>query len=66
MFKSLSDKMRQLLLVSLYEKYDEINSKLQRDFVKMHYEEDEIEEMKKQLLRLEEIIKEVRNDSKED
>ena len=60
MFKSLSDKMRQLLLVSLYEKYDQINSKLQRDFVKMHYEEDEIEEMKKQLLRLEEIIKEVR------
>ena len=66
MFKSLSNKERQILLVSLYERYDQINAKLQRDFIKMHYEEDEIEEMKKQLLRLEEIIKEVRNDSKED
>lgn len=66
MFKSLSDKERKLLLVSLYELYDQINAKLQRDFVKMHYEEDEIEEMKKRLLRLEEVIKEVRNDSKED
>ena len=60
MFKSLSDKERLILLVSLYEKYDEINAKLQRDFVKMHSEEDEIEEMKKQLLRLEEIINELR------
>ena len=62
MFKSLSDKERQMLLVSLYERYDQINAKLQRDFIKMHYEEDEIEEMKKQLLRLEEIINELKED----
>ena len=62
MFKSLSDKERQILLVSLYERYDQINAKLQRDFIKMHYEEDEIEEMKKQLLRLEEIINELKED----
>lgn len=62
MFKSLSNKERQILLVSLYERYDQINAKLQRDFIKMHYEEDEIEEMKKQLLRLEEIINELKED----
>ena len=62
MFKSLSNKMRKILLESLYEKYDEINSKLQRDFVKMHYEDWQIEEMKKQLERLDEIINEVRKD----
>lgn len=62
MFKSLSDEMRKILLVSLYERYDQINAKLQRDFIKMHYEEDEIEEMKKQLLRLEEIINELKED----
>ena len=54
--------MRKILLESLYEKYDEINSKLQRDFVKMHYEDWQIEEMKKQLERLDEIINEVRKD----
>lgn len=59
MFESLSDKMRQILLESLYQKYDEINSKLHRDFVKMHYEDWQIEEMKKQLERLDEIIKEI-------
>ncbi len=59
MFKSLSDEMRKILLASLCEKYDEINSKLQRDFVKMHYEDWQIEEMKKQLERLDEIIKEI-------
>lgn len=62
MFESLSNEMRKILLESLYEKYDEINSKLQRDFVKMHYEDWQIEEMKAQLLRLDEIINEVRKD----
>ena len=60
MFESLSNEMRKLLLDSLYKKYDEINSKLQRDFVRMHYEDWEIEEMKMQLVRLNEIIEEVR------
>ena len=59
MFKSLSDEMRKILLASLYQKYDEINSKLQRDFVKMHYEDWQIKEMEKQLERLDEIIKEI-------
>ena len=59
MFKSLSDEMRKILLASLCEKYDEINSKLQRDFVKMHYEDWQREEMKKQIERLDEIIKEI-------
>ncbi len=62
MFESLSDEMRNLLLETLYAKYDEINSKLQRDFVRTYYEEWQIEEMKMQLARLNEIIEEVKKD----
>ena len=62
MFKSLSDKMRNVLIESLILRYDETNSKLHRDFLKMHYDEEDIEKMKKELERLEEIIKELKED----
>ena len=62
MFKSLSDKMRNVLLESLVLRYDETNNKLHRDFLKMHYDEEDIEKMKKELERLDEIIKELKED----
>ena len=49
MFKSLSDKMKNILIESLILRYDETNSKLHRDFLKMHYDEEDIEKMKKEL-----------------
>jgi chromosome segregation ATPase len=62
MFKSLSDNMKNMLIESLILKYDKINSKLQRDFVRTHYNEDEIEAMKEELKRIDEMIKELKED----
>ena len=62
MFKSLSDKRRNMLIEELYAKYDAINSKLQGEFLKMYYDEDDIEKMKEELERLDEIIKELKED----
>ena len=62
MFRSLSDNMKNMLIESLILKYDKINSKLHRDFLKMHYDEDEIEVMKEELKRIDEMIKELKED----
>jgi phosphoribosylaminoimidazole-succinocarboxamide synthase len=62
MFKSLSDNMKNMLIDSLIKKYDKINSKLQRDFVRTHYDEDEIEAMEEELKRIDEMIKELKED----
>jgi chromosome segregation ATPase len=62
MFRSLSDNMKNMLIESLILKYDKINSKLQRDFVRTHYDEDEIEAMKEELKRIDEMIKELKED----
>ena len=58
----LSENMKNYLLKGLYEQYDEINSKLQRDFVRIRYEEDEIEDMKYQLEILDKMIKVLKED----
>jgi hypothetical protein len=62
MFKSLSDKRKKIFMESLILKYDEINSKLHSEFLKMYYDEDDIEEMKKRLERLDEMIRELKED----
>jgi phosphoribosylaminoimidazole-succinocarboxamide synthase len=62
MFRSLSDNMKNMLIESLIKKYDNINRKLQRDFVRTHYDEDEIESMKEELKRIDEMIKELKED----
>ena len=57
MFKYISEELKNELIKSLCKRYDETNRKLQRDFVKMHYEDYEIESMKEELKRIDEIIK---------
>lgn len=62
MFRFLSSNMRKLLIESLCERYDKINNKLQRDFLKMDYDEEEIERMKNELKRIDETIKELKGE----
>lgn len=62
MMKHLSESMRKLLIESLCERYDNINNKLQRDFFKMDYDEEEIERMKNELKRIDETIKELKGE----
>lgn len=62
MMKHLSKKMRKLLLDELYKKYDNINRKLQAPFAKMHYAEEELEQMKEELRRIDEIILAIKED----
>ena len=62
MFRSLSDSMRRTILGTLYKRYDELNKKLNRDFLRMYYEDWEIEDMREQLKAIEELIKEFKED----
>ena len=62
MLGHLSENMKQLLIESLCKKYDNINQKLNRDFVKMDYEDWQIEEMREELERIEEVINELRKE----
>ena len=62
MMKHLSENMRKLLIESLCERYDKINNKLQRDFLQMDYDEEEIEQMKNELKRIDETIKELKGE----
>ena len=62
MFRSLSDSMRRTVLGTLYKRYDELNKKLNRDFLRMYYEDWEIEDMREQLNAIEELIKEFKED----
>ena len=56
MFKGLSKEFKQLMIDELRKRYDSINMKLQDDFVRIHYEQWQIQQMKEELKRIDEII----------
>ena len=56
MMKHLSDRMKQLVKEELYRRYDAINRKLQMPFAKTHYADYELQEMKDELRRIDEIL----------
>ena len=60
MFKGLSDEMKKTILETLYKRYDEINAKLNRDFLRVYYDDWEIVEMREQLEKLDILIKEIK------
>ena len=62
MFRSLSDSMKRTVLGTLYKRYDELNKKLNRDFLRVYYDDWEIEDMREQLKAIEELIKEFKED----
>ena len=62
MFKGLSKEFKQLIIDELYKKYDSINIKLQDDFVRIHYEQWQIQQMKEELKRIDEIINSLKED----
>lgn len=62
MFKGLSNRMKQLLLEELYRRYDKLNRKLQSPFTKMHYADYEIQEIRDELRRIDEIILAIKED----
>ena len=51
-----------MLLMELYDRYDYINQILNRDFLRMDYDDWEIEEMKEELKQLDATIKLVKED----
>ena len=51
-----------ILLMELYDRYDYINQILNRDFLRMHYDDWEIEEMKEELKQIEATIKLLKED----
>lgn len=62
MFKGLSKEFKQLMIDELCKKYDNINMKLQDDFVRTHYEQWQIQQMKEELKRIDEIITELKKE----
>ncbi len=56
MFKGLSKEFKQLMIDELCKKYDGINMKLQDDLAKIWYEDWQLEDMKSELKRIDEII----------
>ena len=62
MFEGLSKEFKQLIIDELYKKYDNINIKLQDDFVRIHYEQWQIQQMKEELKRIDEIINSLKED----
>lgn len=62
MFRNLSDSMRRTVLETLYKRYDKLNKKLNKDFLRMYYKDWEIEDMREQLKAIEELIKEFKED----
>ena len=51
-----------VLLIELYDRYDYINQILNRDFLRMHYDDWEIEEMKEELKQIDATIKLLKED----
>lgn len=51
-----------VLLIELYDRYDYINQILNRDFLRMDYDDWEIEEMKEELKQLDATIKLLKED----
>ena len=56
MFKGLSKEFKQLMIDELCKRYDSINMKLQDDLVKIWYDDWQLEDMKSELKRIDEII----------
>ena len=56
MFKGLSKEFKQLMIDELCKRYDSINIKLQDDLVKIWYDDWQLEDMKSELKRIDEII----------
>ena len=51
-----------ILLMELYDRYDYINQILNRDFLRMDYDDWEIEEMREELKQLDATIKLLKED----
>ena len=62
MFEGLSKEFKQLIIDELYKKYDSINMKLQDDLAKIWYDDWQLEDMKSELKRIDEIITELRKE----
>ena len=62
MFEGLSKEFKQLIIDELYKKYDSINMKLQDDLAKIWYDKWQLEDMKSELKRIDEIITELRKE----
>ena len=62
MFKGLSKEFKQLIIDELYKKYDSINMKLQDDLAKVWYDDWQLEDMKEELKRIDEIINNLKED----
>ena len=56
MMKNLSYRMKQLVKEELYRRYDSINKKLQMPFAKTYYADYELEQMREELRRIDEIL----------
>lgn len=56
MLEHISKEMKQMLIESLNKRYDKINRKLQDDLAKIWYDDWQLEEMKSELKRIDEII----------
>ena len=62
MFKGLSKEFKQLMIDELCKRYDSINMKLQDDLVKIWYDKWQLEDMKSELKRIDEIINNLKED----
>ena len=62
MFKGLSKEFKQLIIDELCKKYDSINIKLQDDLAKIWYDDWQLEDMKEELKRIDEIITELKKE----
>ena len=62
MFEGLSKEFKQLIIDELCKKYDSINMKLQDDLAKVWYDDWQLEDMKSELKRIDEIINNLKED----
>ena len=62
MFKGLSKEFKQLMIDELCKKYDSINMRLQDDLAKIWYDDWQLEDMKEELKRIDEIITELKKE----
>ena len=62
MFEGLSKEFKQLIIDELCKKYDSINMKLQDDLAKIWYDKWQLEDMKEELKRIDEIINNLKED----
>ena len=62
MFKGLSKEFKQLMIDELCKKYDSINMRLQDDLAKIWYDKWQLEDMKSELKRIDEIINSLKED----